>query len=338
MKQQLVTLLLGEAQKPISGELFKAPPTKSAPAYSELSIPRQVVIGQELADINGRVVPFILKSYQPDVLLIQCTIDVENIFHKEIFTLEEQIFAHANRILEEHGGSSGFTETYSIFVVSGYDTDPEQFLSHGAIIASLLKSERLELDPNEIKYTLDASLKYAKNDLSIIDWDGAFLFDPIGDVDEEIEILTLANLQLLRHRILDRTLDQRLARIASMIPTRRKLFTSRELDEDLRKVIKVRMTSIAELQRLDREIKMIGDWYSARFYNLAGTKFRIEDWRKSINTKLDSLEDAYSVVVENFTVSGKHRAEWAQIIVFFFLQIGWLTLIILEFLQFMRHK
>jgi len=338
MKQQLVTLLLGEAQKPISGEFFKAPPTKSAPAYSELSIPRQVVIGQELADINGRVVPFILKSYQPDVLLIQCTMDVENIFHKEIFTIEEKIFAHANRILEEHGGSSEFTETYSIFVVSGYDTDPEQFLSHGQIIASLLKSERLELDPKEIKYTLDASLKYAKNDLSIIDWDGAFLFDPTGDVAEEIEILTLANLQLLRHRILDRTLDQRLARIASMIPTRRKLFTSRELADDLREVIRVRMTSIAELQRLDREIKMIGDWYSARFYNLAGTKFRIEDWRKSINTKLDSLEDAYSVVVENFTVSGKHRAEWAQIIVFFFLQIGWLALIILEFLQFMRHK
>ena len=339
MRQQLVTLLLGEAKKPIAGELFKAPPTTSAPVYSELSVPRQTVIGQDTADVDGKKVPFVLKSYQPDVLLIQCTIDVENIFHKDIFTLEEKLFDASYRILESHGGKKAFTESYSIFIVSDYDCDPEQFLANGQIIASLLKSERLELDPKEIKYTLEAAIKYAKNDISIIDWDGAFIFDPAGDVAEDIELLTLANLQLLRHRILDRQLDERLSKIDQLVPkTRTKAFKSKELADDLRKMIKVRMTSISELQRLEREIKMIGDWYSARFYNLACAKFRIDDWRKSINSKLDSLEDVYSVVVENFTVSAKHRAEWIQIIAFFFLQVGWFILIILELYTLTHHK
>jgi hypothetical protein len=35
-------------------------------------------------------------------------------------------------------------------------------------------------------------------------------------------------------------------------------------------------------------------------------------------------------VLENFTVSAKHRVEWIQIIAFFFLQIGWFVLIVLE--------
>ena len=100
--------------------------------------------------------------------------------------------------------------------------EPEQFLENASVMASLLKSEKLELDAKEVKYTLDAQIKYAKNDLAIIDWDGAFLFDPSGDIEEEIELLTLANLQLLRHRILDRQLDQRLTRMVKMTPAKKR--------------------------------------------------------------------------------------------------------------------
>jgi hypothetical protein len=70
---------------------------------------------------------------------------------------------------------------------------------------------------------------------------------------------------------------------------------------------------------------------------MATAKFRTDDWRKSIQSKLDSLEDAYSVVIENFTVSAKHQAEWIQIILFFMLQVGWFILIILELYQLTKH-
>ena len=338
MKQQLITLLLGEVAESLRGEVFKPTSTKSAPVYSETAVPRQIIVGSETVAIDGRTIEFQLRAYSPDILLIRSVTDVDDLFQKErLFTLEESIYAHAYRILESRGGKAPFSEEYSVFTALNYEGEPEQFLVHAPAIAALLKSEKLELDEKEVKYTLDAQIKYAKNDLAIIDWDGAFLFDPSGDVEEEIELLTLANLQLLRHRLLDRQLDQRLTRMAKMVPTGSKAFAHKELREDLRGILKMRMLSISELQRIEREIKLIGDWYSARLYNLAVGKFRIDDWRKSIQSKVDSLEDVYSVVLENFTVSAKHRVEWVQIIAFFFLQVGWAVLIVLE-LYTILHK
>jgi hypothetical protein len=338
MRQQIITILLGEVVESLRGDVTKPPASKSAPPYTETFIPRQAVLGQEATTLQGREVIVTLKSYPPDVMLIQCIAEVENIFSREVFDIEEAMNLHASSILESRGGKAHLSEQYSIFTITNYEGEPEQFLVNGPIIASLLKSERLDLDSREVKYTLDSQIKYAKNDLTIIDWDGAFIFDPTGEVEEDVELLTLANLQLLRHRMFDRQLDHRLTHAARMVPPRkRSLLSNKELVEDIRDIIRTRMLSITELQRLEREIKLIGDWYSARFFNMATSKFRIDDWRKSIQSKLDSLEDAYSVVIENFTVSAKHQAEWIQIILFFMLQVGWFILIILELYQLTKH-
>ena len=63
-------------------------------------------------------------------------------------------------MLTKRGGSHEFSEVYSIFRVSGYEGDPEQFLKHGAAIASLLKSEDAELDAADLRGEpiLDAKL------------------------------------------------------------------------------------------------------------------------------------------------------------------------------------
>ncbi|MEN6383888.1 MAG: hypothetical protein ABFD79_01690 [Phycisphaerales bacterium] len=340
IKQRLITLVLGKVSKELSGREFTSAIVKSSPAYYKAALPKQVIVGEENYIIAGKDVIFQLRGYQPDVLLIQTSIEVDNIFDNSIFALEKQSFDHSQRILKDYGGDLLFSEEYSVFAVTNYDGEPEQFLNYKNIIASLLKSEEsLTLDPQEVQYTLSSRIKYADNDLSIIDWDGAFLFDPNGDIEEDLELLTLANLQLLRHRILDQQIDTRLTRMAELvrnIPAGGVLNT-KELAPKMKETMEIRMVSISELQRLERDVKLIGDWYSARFYELAAGKFKIEEWRKTIRGKLESLEDAYSVVVENFTVSAKHRAEWVQIIAFFVLQVGWLVLIVLELWQLMQH-
>ena len=319
--------------------MFNPAIIKSSPVYYKTAVPKQVIVGQEKFTVGGKEVTYHLRGYQPDVLLIQTTIEVEDIFHKGIFALERQSYEHSYRILEKYGGDLLFSEEYSVFAVTNYDGEPEQFLNYRDIIVSLLKSEaHLELDPQEIQYTLGSRIKYSNNDLSIIDWDGAFLFDPSDDIEEDLELLTLANLQLLRYRILDHQLDSRLARMAELvrnIPAGGSL-RGKDLAQKMKETMEMRMVSISELRRLERDVKLIGDWYSARFYELAAAKFKIEDWKRTIRSKLESLEDTYSVVMENFTVSAKHRAEWIQIIAFFILQIGWLVLIVLELIRFTR--
>jgi hypothetical protein len=338
MKQQLVTLLLGEVSRKVRGEIFRPALVTSAPAYTETAVPRQVTIGRESAVIEGREVAFSVRGYAPDVLLIEARMDLDDLFRREVFEVEQKLYHEAHRILQEHGGSRPFSEEYSVFAVSGYEGPPEQFLTHAPIIASLLKSERMPLDPHEVEHSLQAQIKYAMNDLTILDWDGAFVFDQQGDFEEEIELLTLANLQLLRHRMLDRQLNERLARASDVVQRSAtgKPFGGHELHNDLRQIIQARMASISELQRMERDIKLIGDWYSARFFELATSKFRLDAWRTSIRSKLESLEDVYTILVENFSVSTKVRAEWIQIVAFFVLQAGWFLLIILEFLYFTR--
>jgi hypothetical protein len=342
IKQQLITLVLGKITQELAGEVFNPTIIKSSPVYYKTAVPRQVIVGQENFTIGGQNVTFHLRGYQPDVLLVQTTIDVENIFNKEgVFSLEKQSYEHSYRILKEYDGDSLFSEEYSVFAVTNYQGDPDQFLKYRDIIVSLLKSEILDLDPQEVQYTLGSRIKYGNNDLSIIDWDGTFLFDPNGDIEEDLELLTLANLQLLRHRILDHQLDGRLSRMAELvhnIPVGTKHLRGKEMVQKMKETMEIRMVSISELQRLERDIKLIGDWYSARFYELAATKFKIDEWRRTIRSKLESLEDTYSLVVENFTVSTKYRAEWVQIILFFILQFGWLVLLVIEFLRFMRKS
>lgn len=341
MKQNLCTILLGEVRVEFLGEVFQQQLKKSAPSYAAKAIPSQILVGQEVAEVAGREITFSLRGYPPDILLIQSIVEVDNLFQRTIFDLEAQIFQKSQNILKQYGGDIDYSEDYSIFIVTDYEGEPEQFLDKNApIIASLLKSERSELDPNEVSYTLKSQIKYAKNDLTIIDWDGAIVFDPIpADVSEDLEILTLANLQLLRHRILDRQLEDQLHQMSNIVlerTGRNMLVADTHLVNNLKEIIRIRMSSISYLQRLERDIKLIGDWYSARYYDLASNKFKIEEWRKAIRSKLESLEDIYAIIAENFSVSAKHRAEWAQIIAFFILQIGWFIIIILEFFYFTR--
>ena len=190
IKQQLITLLLGKVTRELSGEVFEPAIIKSSPVYYKTAVPRQVIVGQEKFSIGGKEVTSHLRGYQPDVLLIQTTIEVEDIFHKEsILALEKQSYEHSYRILKEYGGDTLFSEEYSIFAVSNYSGDPDQFLKHKNVIVSLLKSEALNLDPQETEYTLGSKIKYGNNDMATIDWDGAFLFDPKGDIEEELPSL-----------------------------------------------------------------------------------------------------------------------------------------------------
>ena len=339
MKQELFILILGEVPRSLQGEVFPPHLATSAPAYSASRLPRQVTIGQESVEVGGVPVSFELRGYPPDILLIQARVPVASVFTRDVFDLEEALLGRARTILKTYGGDIELSEEYSVFVVSEFEGEPEQFLRHASVIAGLLKSERRELDGREVAYTLQSQIKYAKNDLALVDWDGAFLFDVDGDVNEELTLLTLGNLQLLRHRILDRHLDSRLQRMSELVArSARARFTlnSRELGKDLVKLVQNRLQSITDLQRLERDVKLIGDWYSARFYDLVAGKFKIEDWRRTIRTKLEALEGIYSIVEGNFTISAKHRAEWAQIILFFILQVGWFLLIILEFFYFTR--
>ncbi|MBI5733177.1 hypothetical protein HY967_04510 [Candidatus Jorgensenbacteria bacterium] len=342
MKHQLTAIVLGEVPRAIRGQVFQPQGLKSAPHYFESSVPHQVILDEEKIKIDEQEIAISLRGYPHDILLIQATINIPNIFNEQVFDLEDKMFDACYKILKKRGGNEELSEMYSFFVVSEYTGEPEQFFKHGPIIASLLKSERAALDEKEVEYTLGTQIKYGHNDLAIIDWDGAFIFDPEGDVESTIELITLANLQLLRYRILDRRIDEQLEKMSQFMKEPKQKLSMlfhpkhKEITKHLQEIMRYRMAAITAFQTVERDIKLIGDWYSARLYDLAVKKFKINDWRNSIKEKLESVEDVYHTVTEHFGLSLKDRAEFIQIILFFVLQVGWLVLIVLEFLYFTR--
>ncbi len=333
MKNQLTTLVIGETTRSVRGTKEKSKTEKSGPHYFPASVPHQIAIGTTKAKVLGKNILFSITGYEPDIVVVQATFDVPDIFdQKAISELEEQCYAESYKLIKARGGNEQYSEVYSIFRVSDYKGNPEQFLENHAVdIAGLLKSEKITLDQKEIEYTLSAQIKYAKHDLSIVDWDGAFLFDTEGDFGLAIELLTLANLQLLRHRILDRKLDERLVRITGLVKQieRRYLFRDKTLVDEIKSIIKDRIMLISAFQSLERDLKLIGDWYSARFYDLAAKKFKLNEWRTAIREKLESVQDIYETFTENFTVSRKDRVEWIEI-------AAWFVIILLEFVYLVK--
>jgi hypothetical protein len=212
-----------------------------------------------------------------------------------------------------------------VYCISGYSGDPEVYLSlYGDKIAAFLKNERIQLDEEEVQSTLSTYLKYGKDDITIVDWDGAFIFDSSGDFDSNIELFEIANLQLLKSRILDYDLDERLEKTLRLMGVSKRLPIIRagEVRRVVKEIIEIRTQSILESEAVERNIKLIGDWYSAKLYSLISRKFHLDSWKAEIKEKLDTLEDVYTMATENFSVSYRATLE-------FIILGGWLLLLIL---------
>ncbi len=340
MKSRLLSFVIAESPKSKRGEVLPQKPDQSAPQYYESLIPRQFQIQKESVEINGKKINFLIKAYPPEQVMAEASVDVEDIFSEETFKLREQLIEAAHKLLKKFGSNTELSEEYSVAIVSEYKGDPDEFLKNkGATIAEFLKSEKLPLDEKEVEYTLSKQIKYAKDDLVIVDWDGAFVFEPTGQVESIIDLFQAANLQLLRYRVLDNELDERMKKISRLpekTSTKYLVINRKEINNSFKEVISVRAKAISDFQELERDVKLIGDWYSARLYDLISKKFKLDEWKSNIKDKLESLEDIYTIVAENFSISRTHLLELIQIVLFFVLQVGWFALIILEFIYFTK--
>jgi hypothetical protein len=300
------------------------------------TIPRPYPVGREPILLEPWKGSLVLKGYAPNILLAEATFELPSLFVEDVSELRDRALASSRARLAQEGGQDveRWSEEYTVYVTTNFEGPPEELVDR-ARLAALLKSERLPLDPAEIEYTLSARFKYARHDLVVVDWDGALVFDPEGDVEWAIELLELGNLQLLRYRLLDRALDGRLYRVTRLVEEARAgmraLFKASEMRQALRELMRLRSTSIAEFQDVDREIKLIGDWYSARLYELVARRFRIDDWRRAVKEKLDGLDRIYATASDRFTVSWEGRARLVELVAWYVLLLGWSVLLALDF-------
>jgi hypothetical protein len=120
------------------------------------------------------------------------------------------LFEECRKLAHEFDPSA-FFEEYIFFCIKNYNCTIDSYLSeHGEQRAGMLKDESIQLAQKEIDDTLASNIRYGRNDITIVDWDGAFLIDDSGEFKETIALLELANIQLLNFRILDKKLAEKI--------------------------------------------------------------------------------------------------------------------------------
>lgn len=331
---RIVTFLIGRTDCDLTAPgVMDIKVLKSSPGYPDV-IPKHKVIKLERRMVSEEEVVFLVKAYPPHIVVVEASLDRDDMLASDALEIKRALITECRKVLAEFGCNKEFDEEYSVYCISDYSGDPEVYLSvSGDRVAALLKNEDQPLDDVEVSATLSSSLKYGKNDITIVDWDGAFIFDSTGDFKGDIELFEIANLQLLRYRMLDNELDRRLERTLSLLKSSGDIpfFKSREVRKVLRDIIEIRTQSILESEVVEHNIKLIGDWYSARLYSLIARKFHLDTWSTDIKEKLDTLEDVYTMAAENFSLSYRATIE-------FVILAGWFILLLLYIGEFLMLK
>lgn len=337
VKGTLVSFLVGITELNVdTAEIVDIKKVKSSPSYPDV-IPKQMVVKVEKRTVEFREVRFLVKFCPPGIIIVEASVDLEDIFSEHVFNIKRSLIIECRTILWEYHCDPYFDEEYSVYCVSDYEGDPEGIISeYKESITGLLKTERIPLDEEEVHATLKFNIKYSKDDITIVDWDGAFVFDPRGDFASNIELFEIANLQLLKLRVLEHELEERLERAARLLQKTSKkkipLLKSREVRNSLREIIQIRTESIWEFAATERNINLIGDWYSARLFDLITKKLHLEEWKTNNNRTLDALEDIYSMISENFSMSFSTTLEFIIIFGWLIMLFGYFALFFLEVL------
>ena len=287
----LIYSITGEG-KDAKDEIIR--PFRSAPMYEESILRFKIVKEEIVREIAGRRISFDLKIFEDSNLIVEAKTPLDLREFADFSYQKKIILEECRKLIEEYQPGSLFEE-YVFFCLKDYEGTIDSFLSdHGALIAAMLKDEPMKLASNEIEDTLASHIRYSQEDAAIVDWDGAFLIDSTGEFKETIAVLELAIVQLLNYRIMDKRLVERIDLLKQQgQPFDMGVFP--RLSPYMKNVIKMRSQSVMELESLDFALRLYGDWYSGKLYDLASKKFHLHTWRAQVEAKLQLLSDLYEM-------------------------------------------
>ncbi|MBI5814005.1 MAG: hypothetical protein HZB29_00150 [Nitrospinae bacterium] len=297
-----IVLATGQESAASAEIAFKS--TKSSPSY-EAYWPTYKIISQEESSWPSleRPVATRVKSFKGAFVVVELETDFAAAACSHAQAVKNALHERGLSIARNYSPGADYEE-YTFFCVCEY-SDYDRFLSeNGLLVSQLLKDESATLAAEEINETLQSSLRYDTEDLTVIEWDGALLLDKNGDFEDNMTLLELANIQLLALRTLDANLTREIDRFKQFGDI--KTVNLFRLSTFLKSIIKVRTRSLFELEAIDNSIKLFGDWYSAKVYSIAAKKLYHTRWRESVDKKLALLEKMFEMVshrqMETFNV------------------------------------
>src|SRR5215471_5834507 len=198
-------------------------------------------------------------------------------------------------------------EDYYIFHVREIDGSPsaEDLLANQRnLIAQVVRGETSTLSEGERQEILQSRISYYPNDLAVIGWNAAFIYDTPAGAETAVQLLEYANSQLLEFRHYDEFMTRELENVYDFLEAGGTGWWSRWRTARAASKLHTVLLDVNELtERADNAIKFLSDMFSARLYKLCAQKVGVPDYKDLVQEKLKTAEDLYRFMVEQFNQS-----------------------------------
>jgi hypothetical protein len=187
-----------------------------------------------------------------------------------------------------------------------------------------VRGENCTLSDGERQEILQSKISYYPNDLTVISWNGAFLYDSATGAETIIQLLEYANSQLLEFRHYDELLTRELQSVYDFMENGSTGILARWRTAKRATRLHTVLLDVDELtERADNAIKFLSDMFSARLYKVAASKIGVSDYKNLVNQKVHTAEELYRFMVEQFHQSRAFVLE-LMVVIILIIDLIWL--------------
>ncbi len=187
--------------------------------------------------------------------------------------------------------------------------------TYGARIAQIVRGETAALADDERNEILKSRISYYPNDLAVIGWNAAFIYDTAAGAETAIQLLEYANSQLLEFRHYDELLTRELDGVYGSLDKGTGILARWRMARAATKLQTV-LIEVNELtEHADNAIKFLSDMFSARLYKLAASKVGVPDYKDLVTQKVQTAEELYRFMVDQFNQSRAFLLELTVVII-----------------------
>lgn len=305
---------------------------KDAPYFQPVDIELRT-LSEETIEIQEQRISLLRQLFDGRVQIVEFHFDLGNPFAAPALQARQKMeLALKNQYLPEKFLQNGLFEEYHILLLRKVKPSPDQWVeAHATDLARFIRSQREIFDQSQIKEILESRLRYSKQDLTLVDWEGAVILAPDGDFQSDIALLKIGNYQLLRYRLLDQSLDAMLDHIRSeFLEKHKRPLRPGPTRSAIRQIIQHRLEVMLDFEHTEQNLLLIGDWYTAKLYEAIRSELYLEEWKSTVRDKLDNLEGIIRTIQENFSLTWQGLFERVELAGWIILLIGYFILFFME--------